>query len=140
MAASVGMVVPLAAQTYPKPAKPAPAQEEPAKIEGLTIARKNGGFIGLNVVGSTYVMKFYDADKKPVDADVSRALARWQPSNIKADLRAVLNPAGDGKSLISPGLVRPPLNFTVYITLFDAQENVIENVVANLRELNAAKE
>lgn len=140
MAASIGMIVPLVAQTPAKPAKPAPAPAEaPAKIDGLEIARKNGGFLGLTVEGPRLVLKFYDADKKPVAPDVARAAARWNPVNKTGDVRSVLNPA-EGQSLASAAVVQPPLVFKVYLTLLDADGNAVESVIGDLRLLGAPKE
>ncbi len=143
MAASIGMIVPVAAQTYPKPTKPAtpaPAPtEEPAKVDGLELARKSGGFLGLTVEGPRLVLKFYDAEKKPVDMDAVRASARWDPVNKTNDVYTVLNPSPDGKTLVSPLVVQPPLTFKVYLTLIAADGTVIESLVADLRQLNKAK-
>ena len=143
MAASIGMVVPLVAQTSKpsKPAKPAPAPaEEPAKIDGLEFPRKAGGYLGLTVEGPRLVLKFYDADKKPLTVDVARASARWNPSTKIGDVRSVLNPAGDGLSLVSTPVVKPPLNYMVYITLLDADGKAVESIVADLHKLALPKE
>jgi hypothetical protein len=146
MAASIGMVVPVVAQTASKPAKPtkpapvpAPA-EAPAKIDGVELARKDGGFLGLDVEGTRMVLKFYDADKKPANVDVARAAARWDPINKTSDVRTVLNPAADGKSLVSPSVVQPPLVFKVYLTLLDAEGNAVESIVADLKKLDEPQE
>ena len=141
MAASIGIVVPLTAQTSTKPVKPAPAPaEEPATIPGIELPRKKGGFLGLTVEGPSLVLKFYDKDKKPAAPDVARASARWNPVNKTGEVRAVLNPGADAKFLVSPSVVQPPLVFKVYLTLLDAEGNAVESVVADLRKLNAPKE
>ncbi len=142
MAASIGMVVPIVAQTYTKPktVKPAPAPtEEPAKIKGIEFPRPHGGYLGLTVEGPRLVLAFYDDEKKPVAINVARAAARWTPVNKVGDVRTVLNPSEDGKTLVSPNVVQPPLVFNVYITLLDADGNAVENIVANLRKLNEPK-
>jgi hypothetical protein len=144
MAASMGMVTPVLAQTFPRPAKPAqpapkPApDEEPATIEGIEIARKNGGYLGVTVKGPRLVLKFYDSEKKPAPLDVARAAARWNPVNKTGDERSVLNPAGDG-SLVSTPVVKPPLVFKVYLTLLDADGKEVESTVVDLRRLNEPK-
>jgi len=143
MAASIGMVVPLVAQTYTKTVKPAPAPapiEKPAEIDGLEIPRATGGFIGVTVDGARLVVKFYDADKKPVAINVARASARWSPVNKVGEVRSVLNPGADGQSLVSTPVVLPPLVFRVYLTLLDAEGNALDSVVADLRKLDAPKE
>ncbi|HEY8991496.1 MAG TPA: hypothetical protein VIM46_05940 [Luteolibacter sp.] len=143
MAASIGMVVPLLAETSVKPAKPAkPAKapaEEPAKIDGIEIPRKDGGFIGVTVEGPRLVLRFYDADKKLVNVDVARAAARWNPSTKIGDVRSVMNPSDDGLSLVSTPVVKPPLNYIVYLTLLDAEGKAVESIVADLHKLNASK-
>lgn len=143
MAASIGMVVPLTAQTSKpsKPTKPASAPvDEPAKIDGLEFPRKAGGFLGLTVDGPRLVVKFYDAEKKPVTVDVARASARWNPLNKTGDVRSMLNPSSDGMSLESTPVVKPPLVFLVYLTLLDSEGKVVESVVADLRKLGLPKE
>ena len=144
MAASMGMVVPLVvmAQTPPPTPRPAAPKKEkaepPPKIEGITIARADGRFMGLTVSGVQFDLRFYDDKKKPEKPDVARAAVRWNPANVKADLRAVLNPAGDGMSLVSPGLVRPPLTFRAFFTLFGRDGQVVETFSVNLNDLAQA--
>ncbi len=142
MAASIGMVVPLIAQTSTKPAAPAPAPapvEKPATIEGIELPRSSGGFIGVTLDGVRLVVKFYDAEKKPVASDVARATARWNPINKVGEIRSVLNPDADGKSLVSTPVLQPPHVFKVYLTLLDAEGNAVESFVADLRKLNESK-
>ncbi len=54
------------------------------------------------------------------------------------DERAVLNPGGDEHSLASVSLVRPPLNFRLYITLLgtgaDGTETAVENYTVDFRQ------
>ncbi len=94
------------------------ASGRPAKIEGLEIARPAGGFLGLNLVNGRFVLSFYDAEKKRMKADVVRASLRWPVRYQPSDERVVLNLAGDGTSLTSGKVIRPPHNFRVYIALF----------------------
>jgi len=138
MAASIGMVVPLVitAQTPPQPDVPQKEKNEPApKIDGITIPRANGHFLGLTVDGVQFNLRFYDEKKKLEKPDAARAAARWNPVNIKAELRAILNPSPDGMMLVSPGWVRPPLTFQVYFTLFTEDGQVIETFSRNMNEL-----
>jgi len=142
----VGIVVPVLAQTSTKPATPAPtkptipapAEEEP-KIDGIEVARQNGAFLGLTVNGAQMVLKFYDSKKKPINVDVARAAARWDPVNKTTDVRTVLNPDGEGKSLVSPSIVQSPLVFKVYLTLIGTDGNAVESVIVDLRDLAKAK-
>lgn len=143
MAASIGMVVPLVAQTAPQPVKPAkPAKaptEEPAKIPGIEIPRQNGTFIGVTVDGVRLVLKFYDADKQPVAVDVASAFTRWLPTTRKGEVRTLLKPDDTGKALVSPPVALPPLNFTAYVTLLDANDKTVEFFSVDLRKLGATK-
>src|SRR3954466_1035902 len=87
-------------------------EEPPAKIEGMEIARsEGGGFMGLQIVDTNFRLAFYDAKKKPVAADVTRAVLRWNPNYQKSEERVVLERSGDGKYLTSPRTIRPPHNF-----------------------------
>ncbi|WP_138223225.1 hypothetical protein [Nibricoccus aquaticus] len=146
MAASIGMVVPLVAQTAPKKtapkggaAKPAPAPEAAAEEEaeivlpGSVIARSGGGFLSLTVEGIHFKLSFYDAKKKPVDADAIRAIARWDPVNKAGEERSILNPADEGKALRGNVAVRPPYVFKVYLTLIGPDDVVLESHVVNFR-------
>lgn len=90
---------------------------EPAKIEGIEVSRGAAGFMGVQMVGSTFKISFYDAKRKPIAADVARALLRWDPKNKVGSERVVLNRAEDGMSLTSPKNIRPPYLFKLYITL-----------------------
>jgi hypothetical protein len=114
---------PAPAKAEKAPAKPEPkkddkkAEEKEAKIPGQTIARGNGTFLGLEVVGGNFKLTFYDKKKKPIAADMDRANFRWVITGKADNERAVLVPAGDGKSMTAGKVVRPPYNFKVFITL-----------------------
>ena len=100
------------------PGKEAGKKEEPPpKIEGIEINRGAKGFLGIQIVESTFKLSFYDAKKKPVAADVARAVLRWDPKYKVGQERIVLNPSGDGKSLGASRSIRAPYNFKLFITL-----------------------
>lgn len=115
-----GMLVQAAAPKSGPAAKgAAKAEEPPAKIEGMEIAREGDrGFLGIQIVDSTFKLSFYDAKKKPIDPDAVRALLRWDPKYRSGDERVVLNL--EGKALTSPRHIRPPYNFKLFITLLSA--------------------
>lgn len=94
-----------------------PAKKPEAQVKGIAIARPNGGFLGLELIESTYKLTFYNAQKLPVAPDVARALLRWSPKGKVTQERYMLNPGEDGKSLSSGRPVRPPYAFKLYITL-----------------------
>ena len=113
----------LLAQTAPKGGKSAPkqqqkkAEEEMGTIEGLTLNRPNGKFLGLTLQDGKYKLTFYDEMKKPVKVDVTRATARWDNIHGPGFNRTVLNPAGDGTYLLGAQFVRGPHSFMLYLTL-----------------------
>lgn len=103
-------------------AKKAPApttkkEDPPAVVEGVAIVRANGGFLGLRVVNNNFVLSFYDAKKKKIDPDVTRAAVRWPVKYQPGDEHAVLNVSG--KTLTSTKFVKPPLVFKVYLGLYN---------------------
>ena len=107
------------------PAKTTPAKkdekkkEEEPKIPGMTIARPNGTFLGLEVVGGNFKLSFYDKKKKAMTVDVTRATARWPNPRARGDNRTVLNVSGT--ALVGQKPVVPPFNFNVYLTLLQGE-------------------
>jgi hypothetical protein len=99
------------------PAAPGAKPEEEPKIAGLVIPRAKGGLLGLTLENSNFTLAFYDANKLPIPADVTRAAARW-PVHYSVDAEhTVLNPTADGMALTSTKFVRPPYVFKLYLTL-----------------------
>jgi hypothetical protein len=147
-ATGFGQTYPRAGTSSPAPAQPAakaPApqgraadkaapggpkkKEEEPKIDGLTIPRANGTFLGLQVVNGNFVHTFYDKEKKKAAVDAARATVRWPVKYQPADERTVLNPGGPN-TLTSGKLVRPPLNFRVYLALFrEGSDDALESFV-----------
>ncbi len=110
-------------------------EDEIGKIDGIEIARPHG-FLGIQMVGSNFKLSFYDQKKKPVVADVARAVLHWPVSYQPVHDRTVLNPTGDGKSFTSGKVVRPPLNFKLFISLVpkDAPDDAVgETYVIDFR-------
>jgi hypothetical protein len=109
-------------------------QEEVPKIDGLTIPRPNGSFLGLQVVNGNFVLTFYDKDKKKAKVDAARATLRWPVRYQPTDERTVLNP-GAASTLTSAKGVRPPLNFKVFLSLFvEGSETATESYVVDYRD------
>ena len=126
--AAVIAVGALQAQTRPAPKPGAPKQDtkkedEIGVIEGMTLARPNGHFLGLKLEGGKYKLTFYDKKKKPEKVDVTRATARWPNMHGPGDNRTVLNPAGDGTFLMGAQFVRGPYAFKLFITLLKGEGN-----------------
>ncbi len=103
--------------------KAAPEKAPEPKIEGIAIPRGDGGFLGVALAGTNFKITFYDKQKKPVAADVHRALLRWDPKYKVGQERTVLNLTADGRALTSPKPVRPPHNFRLFITLLQKAED-----------------
>jgi hypothetical protein len=148
VAAAFGVVVPGFAQ-YGAPAKtrakdatdasanpaaPAKDDDKEGKIIGVEIARANGGFLGLSIAGGGFKLAFYNAKKKPVAIDVASGVARWQPQQKKGNELAPLSPSDDGKALASSKVVQSPHTFKVYLTLFNAAGDAVENYTIDFRD------
>ncbi len=120
------------------PAKSQPTAEAKADtpeeiiLPGVVQPRPNGGFLTVEVVDGKFKLSFYDAKKKQVPADVARATARWRSNRKTSEDRSVLNPDGDGKSLVGVGFVRPPFIFKVYLTLLNEEGTASESHVIDL--------
>jgi len=142
------MITGVALAQAPKPAEPAkeakPAdatkpgakKEEPmGKIEGTTLTRPGGMFLGLTLSDGKFKLTFYDKKKKPTKVDVTRGLARWANVHGPGDNRAVLNSDG-ANALVGAQFVRPPYAFKLYLSLLkgdgDAAE-VVETYVVDFR-------
>lgn len=102
-------------------AKPAEATkpEEP-KIPGIVIARPDGTFLSFELVGGNFRLSFYDAKKKAMAPNVTRATARWANPQGPGDSRCVLNPNGSN-ALVGNKLVVGPYVFNVYLTLLQGE-------------------
>ena len=100
------------------------------KIPGLAISRPNGGWLGLEMIGGTFKLTFYNAKKKPVTVDVASAIISWKPpiQKFTDKVRVFLTPGGDGKSLVSERNVPPPHKFTLTINFFvSGKEDAVES-------------
>ncbi len=106
------------------PAAPtAPAAEDIGVIEGVTVPRPNGGFLGLRTEGVVLSVTFYNKNKKPVPADAMRITARWHDTQNR---NTVLLPSAP-ETLSSPGVIRRPFNYIVYFVLIGPEGETIEN-------------
>ena len=92
--------------------------EEIGKIEGMTLAR-GPGFIGVQIVNGVFKLTVYNAKKKPVAADFTRVVLRWNVPSQKLPERTQLLPGGGLGAFTSEKIVRPPHSFRLSITLFN---------------------
>lgn len=160
IAASIGIVVPLRAQTMgqtpaptpapntakpppktapaktTKPAKPsvtpAPKDEADIQLPGIVQPRPNGTFLTVEVVDGKFKVGFYDAKKKAMTADVARASARWKTNKKLVEDHTILNASGDGKSLVGAAFVAPPYTFRLFLTLLSEDGTAGETYVINM--------
>lgn len=131
MMLAAGLV--FAAATKPGAAAKTAEKASPA-IEGVSIARPGGNYLGLQIVNNNFVLSFYDAQKMKTAPDVARASVRWAVKYQPQDERAVLNPGGDGTSLTSTKNVRPPHDFKVFIGLFvDGSDAAVETYSVDVK-------
>lgn len=119
----------LAATKAARPGGKAPAVEkEEPKIPGQTIERGDGTYLGIGLDGNQFKLTFYDAKKKPMKPNVTRAAARWPNIRGSGDNRTVLNPSPDGMALMGVKIVLPPYNFNLYLTLLQGEGDNAEAV------------
>jgi hypothetical protein len=123
-----------AGETPASPAATTKEDEKEGKIVGVEIARANGNFLGLSTEDGGFKLAFYNAKKKPVAIDVATGVARWQPSAKKGNELAPLSPSGEGKALASSKFVQPPRIFKVYLTLFNAAGDAVENYTVDYKD------
>jgi len=95
--------------------KAADAKKEVGKIDGFQIARGDRGYLGLQIVNSTFKLSFYDAKKKLIAPDVASAVLRWSVTYQKQPERALLTVSGN--ALASEKTIRPPYAFKLSILL-----------------------
>lgn len=143
LAASMGMVVPILAQTSVKPAGPrqnakGEEEEKEGEVKGIALQRPDGRWLGLTMDGLNLRLTFYNQKKNPVAPDVVRATARWNRPTVATPDRAVLNPNGDGVSLVGNRVVRKPWAFLVYLALVNERDEVVESYQVQLTEAAVA--
>ena len=111
---------PRAAASAPVPTVPPPADipKEERKIPGIAWARKDGRWLGLTREADHLVIRFYDEKKKPEQADLKSVSAHWKAPMDSIETHAVLSPSSDGLSLVAPQLLKLPLTYRIYLTLF----------------------
>ena len=127
-AAPVGM---RAADAPPPDGAPAKA-DEVGTVAGTAIARDKGGWIGVEIKGSNFVLTFYNEKKKPTPADVSSAVLWWPVHYQPNAERVELVPGDDPAVFSSPRVIRPPYSFKLHITLLNgAKQDDVESYVVD---------
>ncbi len=121
--------LPPSANVNPSPT-PTP---EPADLPNTVFTRPDGKLIGLTLDNGVFKMSFYDENKNPVPADVSRATVRWMPKQKFGEETSVLSVTGDGKALVGNKYVQPPFPVHVNVVLLTAEGNAVETYAGNFR-------
>ena len=128
------VLMPASASAAASGQKAAVEEEEEGVVEGIALARSGGRWLGLTMDGLNLRLTFYDDKKKPTEVDVVRATARWNRPTLARAERSVLNPAGDGVSLVGNNPVRKPWVFVVYLALVGANDEVVESYQIQLSD------
>lgn len=92
-------------------------KEEPmGVIEGTTLTRPSGNFLGLTLQDGKFKLAFYEKKKKkPMKVDALRVIARWPNPHGPGNNQTVMNPAGDGTFMMGSQFVRGPHAFNLML-------------------------
>jgi hypothetical protein len=103
------------------PAKPEAKKEkeEPmGVIEGTTLTRPSGNFLGLTLLDGKFKLTFHEKKKKkPMKVDALRVIARWPNPHGPGNNQTILNPAGNGTFMMGSQFVRGPHSFNLTLIL-----------------------
>jgi hypothetical protein len=113
--AFVGLLL-TGAGAAPAPDTP-PDADKVGTISGIPVKRPQGGWLGVELKDSCFVLTFYDEKKKPVAADRSSAVFRWPVHYQPNSERTELVPTGDPAVFASQYAVKAPYTFKLFITL-----------------------
>lgn len=109
------------------PASAATPEEKPeGEIEGITIARPDGRWLGLTMEGPRLFLTFYDKEKHPEIPDVASVTVRLLFASRNPE-RGVMSPTPDGQRLTFIRPIRPPWNFKIFLTLINPQGQALES-------------
>jgi hypothetical protein len=134
MSASLGMVVPMLAQTPPPRAKAVKDGTEAERPLPGTVIPRGEGFASLAIEGGHFLLRFFDAARRQVAPPGTRATVRWNSPLKTGESRGVLNAAPDGLALAGNQYVHPPHVFKVYLTLLDAEGASVESHIFDVRQ------
>lgn len=92
-----------------------PAKPAELPTTGKNIARDNGGWFNIEATGQRMILRFFDAEKKPIAPDMLRGQVLFRYGG-KKDARAPLNV--EGMTLATPATIHPPHNYVVFLNFF----------------------
>lgn len=138
MAASIGVIVPLAVPGVRAQSRPSATADETPKVIGIEVERPGKGYLGFAVEDLALVVRFYDEEREPVAKDVDHAAVWWDPVNKAGKERTVLNGTADGLALRSVPKLRPPYVYDVVVTFLNAAGEAGETFFVDLKKLPSA--
>jgi hypothetical protein len=113
---------------------PSPGDDE-GKIPGMTVARPDKTYLGIEIHDGVFKLSTYNEHKKPVKVEFSQAVLRWPVHYQPNDERTLLTPSDDGMSLTSEKTVKSPHSFRLYISLFvSGKEDPVESYTVDFQE------
>lgn len=108
---------------------------------GLWIERKNGSFLKLDICENRLRVHFFDADKKPVEADAVRTIAHYNPRNLTSRQTVLFYPVEGEKHLEAKRFIHPPFHFQVVVVLvFDENGERSESYSGRISPKHVAEE
>jgi hypothetical protein len=114
-------------------ARAADDKDKEGTISGVPIKRAAGGWLGLELKDSNFVLTSDNDKKKPVAADRPSAVAWWSVHYQPNAERTELTPSGPSV-LASSYLVKDPHSFKVHLTLLETGTTDVESYVVDFSE------
>jgi hypothetical protein len=110
------------------------AEEKEGKIAGTPIKRADGGWLGLELKDSNFILTFYNEKKKPVAADRPSAVVWWSVHYQPNAERTELTPADNPAVLASSYVVKEPHVLKLHMTLLKTGTTEVETYVVDVNE------
>jgi hypothetical protein len=99
-----------------QPSAPEKAAADLPPLDGVLVNRPNGVIMQVKMEDLALVLRFFDAEHKPVKPDVDGGLLRAIPSGRNPERRALV-PTSDGMGLTHGQPLRKPHVFKLHIAL-----------------------
>jgi hypothetical protein len=109
-------------------------KDKEGTIQGIPIKRAAGGWLGLELKDSNFILTFYNDKKKPVAADRPSAVLWWSVHYQPNAERTELTGGGSPSVLASSYYVKEPHTFKVHMTLLETGSSDVETYVVDFSE------
>jgi hypothetical protein len=109
-------------------------KDKEGTIQGIPIKRAAGGWLGLELKDSNFILTFYNAKKKPVAADRPSAVVWWSVHYQPNAERTELTGGGSPSVLASSYYVKEPHSFKLHMTLLETGSTDVETYVVDFSE------